>query len=140
MKLDQLLEKEIPNPLGKPPQNMADILNYFDEVEADFRETIQPKGDTVLARIRDLYDQIRKKGSLQDVDISKIIPIEPLLDDNHIQNIISGSPINSSSKLPWGYLYNNKIYLCDGNHRVAADKIRGNKTTKMIVIDIKDLI
>jgi len=75
-------------------------------------------------------------GEVVDFPIGKIISIEPTLDDKHVSALVKGSTDKSSSEFPKVYLFKNRHYSLDGNHRLAAEHIKGNKSTNVLLLDV----
>lgn len=129
MKLQQLFEKMIPNPLGQSCS--SEIMNQFDDLETEFANW----GFSHLPSPQKFIEankMLKQLGTPQNVDIDHLIPLEPQVDSEHIQKLIQ----TGSSDLPWVYLYKNKMYINDGNHRVVAAKLAGNKQVKVQLVDV----
>ena len=142
MKLHQLIteyqERErIPNPLngGEVPQEVYDFMDELDEIESAFHDAVHNHvaGGDVQSRIQETRREINKLGKVQNIDINKLIPMEPDYDKAHTDSITKSDPATV-------YLHNGKYYIGDGNHRVLADYNKGQQQTSANVINVQDII
>jgi hypothetical protein len=127
---------ELNNPLGFDAAAIDAMLERFSDAEGEYgtRMGYTWAGGEVIRKIQE------NLGEVQDVPISKIVSTEPELNDEHLAKIKSGIPYKASSKLPWAYFYGGKYYVNDGNHRVVAAHLAGEKTVKMVVVPFMSLL
>lgn len=134
--LTWLTETMIPNPLGTPPSNIGDMMDEFSDIESGFAELMFSNVPSPQRYVMGMKE-LRGNGSIQNISIDKLIPLEPELDQDHINNINAGEPVKMSGGThPLVYRYNGKYYINDGNHRVAAAKIRGETSIPVLVVDL----
>lgn len=127
---------ELKNPLGFPAAEIDAMIDRFGEAEGEYGERMGYTwaGGEVIRKIQE------NLGEVHDVPISKIVSTEPELNDEHLAKIKSGVPYKASSKLPWAYFYGGKYYVNDGNHRVVAAHLAGEKTVKMVVVPFMSIL
>ena len=130
MKINEvLIEKEIPTPFNKFPKNAHDIMDIFWEIESEFITLIMKQNPSFSVSEAAHFKE--KFGNVVTVKIKDLIPMEPTIDDSYT---------SLNSKLPSVYLYKNKMYVNDGNHRVSQAFLKGNENIEINLIDIQNLI
>lgn len=75
------------------------------------------------------------EGTVEDVPISQIVSIEKYLNKDHIDALRNNADVKSSSDLPTFYKQGKIYYAGDGNHRLVAKYLDGDKTIKALVLD-----
>jgi hypothetical protein len=149
MKLHELTEdswddaetrRTTPNPL--PIADSATLNRVFDMAEelddkilADAkRRGINPKG---LREIGTLLKQGRMAyGNMESIPLSKILASENLLDGKHLDALADERSTTAPSGEVTLLKVGNKYYAQDGNHRIAAAHVRGDKQINALVLDV----
>ena len=88
------------------------------------------------ARLGDLFENHTvqpKYESAVEVKIADLLTLQPFVLQSGIDNYI---PFDSSER-PYVVEFEGKLYLIDGNHRVAKAKLDGKKT---VVVDVSHLV
>lgn len=126
-----ICEGKIANPIGRPPANINEFHQIFSDIEDAFTDF------TGSGYIQALHDLHNKYGSVQEVSIKDLIPIEETVDIDYIKELQSGQ--KTPSKLPLVYLYDGKLFLMDGNHQTAARLLAGDSKIKVNVVDLSKI-
>lgn len=132
--MEQENARTMPNPLGTPPSWVYDMMNDFSEIESTFARTFYPDLRP-LDRLKRGNQRLKSLGMPKVVNIDQLTPIEPELDPKHVQALVN----KTGGELPWVYLYQGKMVINDGNHRVAAAKLRGDTTVKVNLVDLNNV-
>lgn len=78
----------------------------------------------------------RDKGTVRNVDISKVATTQPWVNTSAMKNSIQNPGSHTySTDTPVGVEYNGKIFLVDGNHRGVTAFLRGDKKLKVRIIN-----
>jgi len=77
-----------------------------------------------------------REGTVQDVPIAQIVSLEKYLNKKHIDGLRRQDDVKTSSNMPLFYKQGNTYYAGDGNHRIVAQHLNGDKTIKGLVLDI----
>jgi len=141
------VERDMDNPMPKKIDMHNPLFGEWaaiqDEVELSLMQrAYQAEGGTgdiplnqYKARITALRNVI---GKVVTVDPKTLISSEPTLHQDHMDALLSGKKVKMSSDIPVVYKMGNKVIIGDGNHRVAADFIRGGKS-KVLLVDLMGL-
>jgi hypothetical protein len=138
MRLYEFEGTRIPNPLngGKVSADAYEAMEIIDDIEADLIEELSyilPPTLTQSDRLRQIRQFIDQNlGKVTTVPIAKLIPFEPDYDKEHILRGVK-------SELADVYLLNGKYYINDGNHRVIAAHLKGEKLVKVNIFDTADI-
>ena len=131
------------NPIPFPSEEMNDNAYEFGE-EIDrkiMREYKNKHGEEripldVLGKV--LEQGRQKVGKIIEVPIDKIMASERTLDGKYLQELVQGSGAISENQ-PWFLKIDDKYYAQDGNHRIAAAALRGDREIKGLVLDPQNL-
>jgi hypothetical protein len=134
------VERQFENPVPHDPDKMEDAFEFMDEIDGTLSELYKQEHNMNKFSSADEYakaivEQRNKYGEIKDIPIDAVLATETHLHKDHIDSILKGSVAKSSSGLPILYKMGNVFFVGDGNHRVAAEKIRGSKTVKALVLD-----
>lgn len=78
----------------------------------------------------------RDKGTIRNVDMSKVATTQPWVNTSAIRNSIQNPGSHAySTDTPVGVEYNGKVFLVDGNHRGVTAFLRGDRKLKVRVIN-----
>lgn len=79
--------------------------------------------------------QDRNKGTVRNIDMSKVATTQPWVSTSAIKNSIQNPGSHQySSDLPAAVMHNGKAFLVDGNHRGVTAYLRGDKKLKVRII------
>ena len=121
------------NPL--PIIDNPDVWDDIDEIESvyytELKRQLGNKYNTMT--IRDRGRALRQLANVESVPISKIVSTEKWLDSDKINTIRAGNNSNPSSELPVLFQIGNKFIASDGNHRIVALTLNGEKTIQASV-------
>lgn len=83
-----------------------------------------------------------KHSKIQTVPMNKIEGLQDYVDLNYLRSLINqNTPVNAKGYTGTGEAilvkYKNKYWVMDGNHRVAAAKLRGKKEIRTRVFNLK---
>ena len=134
------VERQFENPVAHDPSKMGDAFEFMDDADGALAQAYKqehgierfPTGEEYG---KALQEQRRKVGEVVDVPLDRILASETHLHKDHIDKIIKGGDVKSSSEFPILYKMGNIYFVGDGNHRVAAEMIRGGRSVKAIVLD-----
>jgi len=133
-------EREFENPIPHDSSKMEDAFEYMDEVDGDLVTLYkQERGIKEFPSGAEygkaLQVQRNKFGEITNIPLNKILASETHLHKDHIDKIIKDGDITASSKLPILYKMGAVYFVGDGNHRIAAEMIRGKKSVEALVLD-----
>jgi hypothetical protein len=137
---DEDTRRKTPNPL--PVAGSAELKRVFDMAEdlddkilADAkRRGIRPNG---LREIGALLKQGRMAyGNMESVPLSKVIASEDMLDGKHLKALVNHKATTAASGDVTLLKVGDKYYAQDGNHRMAAAFLRGEKEINALVLDV----
>lgn len=78
----------------------------------------------------------RDKGTVRNVDMSKVATTQPWVNTSAIRNSIRNPGSHTySTDTPVGVEYNGKVFLVDGNHRGVTAFLRGDKKLRVRIIN-----
>jgi len=139
MRLSELEKTRTTNPLnnGTVDDRAWEIMDVFDDVQADLSDElklINPEihRDELVAQLVRLR---RECGRTTTIAIDKLISIEPDFSKAHVDKITG-----SDTKLPLVFKIKNEYVIADGNHRIIAKYLSGDKTVAVNSVDIKDFV
>lgn len=78
-------------------------------------------------------------GGMESVSISELISTEPALDGAHLDALLAGNQVQTSSKTPIVYMLSDGYWIVDGNHRIAAEHLKGNSQVQVFLVDLLEL-
>lgn len=129
-------QRQFENPI---PSANQDAFAYMDDIDGTLTDLYkQERGIEKLQRAeyrKSIHVQREKFGEVTDVPLDRILSTEPRLDKDHIDALIKGEDVKISSVYPVLYKKGDAYFIGDGNHRVAAEKIKGAKAVRAIVLD-----
>ena len=109
------------------------LQKYKDEHGIDRLENYRDAGKfTVIMRERE--------GTVEDVPISQIVSLEKYLSKDHINALRGKADVKISSDMPLFYKQGNTYFAGDGNHRIVAAHLDGEKTIRGLVLDTEKFI
>jgi len=125
-----------------------DALRAAEEATRDTPSVLPMAPPSLIASLADATNYVytkagdwkglMKMSTTESIPISKIIGSEEYLNGEHVDALAKGE--RQSVDLPMLMLFTGGRYvLMDGNHKVAAAKVRGDKNIKSLVFDIKKL-
>jgi len=150
MKISELLEfesdeddRKYPNPIPLKYDRANEIYDFGDDVigkmVAVYNKEHGITGFSAGNWIKAVSSQKQKYGKTQEVPVNNLISAESHLYEPHLNKLTNGENVESTGKLPIIYKVENEYLVADGNHRVVADIMKGNKTTKALVLDLVEL-
>lgn len=144
MKLEDIFEKReyknpFPNVISSKDQLFGDAFDEMDDHVYAYIEMIPELKDQYKnASTRgaaDIVMQVRNKLSPETtLPIDKLISSEPTLDKAHIDAIMNKTFVKG--KIPYVIKYDNKYIVVDGNHRVVASFLSGEKNIRVKLMDL----
>lgn len=134
---ERQFENPVPHVNAMKMEAAFDFMDAIDEVlqKAYKQEHGIQEFSNGIEYGRAIKEQRKKFGEITNVPLNKILATETHLYKDHIDQIIKGGDVKSSSELPILYKMGEIYFVGDGNHRVAAEMLRGKKSIKAIVLD-----
>lgn len=131
-----------PNPL--PLAGHAELNRAFDLAEElDDKIVAEYKkrhGITKFKNLREIGDVLKaerpKYGKVESVPIANILASEDTLDGEHLRALVNKQKTTPASGQATVLKIGNKYYAQDGNHRIAAAYLRGEKTIDVLVLEV----
>jgi len=148
MKVQEIIhedqEREFPNPVPFNQSKVYDVFDLADEVEGELVSLYkQEHGIDEFVSGREYGKaakiQRQKYGKIADIPINNITSSESHLYKPQVDALVSGAQIKTSSDIPILYKVGNEYIVGDGNHRVTAELLKGNKSVKALVLDLSEL-
>ena len=131
-------DRDMVNPLRIT--DSGDIFELMDDVDAEIASKIPKKqklsSDAFAKALRKMRGRV---GKIENIPIKQIIGTEKYLVKDKIMSLLKGDS-KSSSKLPILYKQNNKYYVGDGNHRIAAEFLSKKPTVRALVLDTQGIL
>lgn len=126
-----------PIPLADDDFSMH-VLDLYDELKwqkmDEYSEWLEKHNkSSSLEEIGNFHRLFIKKLPIETVPMSKILAIEPFLDQEHLQSK------NLKSQPPLLVKYQDKYVISDGNHRVARLKMNGENSVNASVCDVTNV-
>ena len=142
---DAETRRTTPNPL--PIANSAELNRAFDLAEdlddkilADYKRkhniSHRLSGLGEIGKI--LKAERPKYGKVETVPISNVLASEDMLDGKHLKALADKRETTPASGQTTLLKVGNKYYVQDGNHRIAAAFLRGEKTIDALVLNVGD--
>lgn len=133
-------EPKLPNPIPFDKNKVYNSFELADEVEGELANLYKKEhGITQFQSGRDyanaLKIQRKKFGKIIDVPINKITASEPHLYQQQLDALLQNKDVRKSSEIPIIYKIGKDYIVGDGNHRIAATAMQGNKSIKALVLD-----
>ena len=133
-------ERQFENPVAHDPSKMEAAFEFMDDIDGALAQAyMQEHGlkefSSGAEYAKALQEQRKRFGEVVDVPLNRILASETHLHKDHIDQIIKGGDVKSSSELPILYKMGDIYFVGDGNHRVAAEMLRGGKSVKALVLD-----
>lgn len=121
------------NPL--PIIDNPDVWDDIDEIESfyytELKRQLGNKYNTMTPR--DRARALHRLAKVETVPISKILGTEKWLNSDKIKAIRAGNNSSSSSEFPVLFQIGDKFIVSDGNHRIVALALNGEKTIRASV-------
>lgn len=131
-------EGRVKNPLnkGKVDDSVWQKFDIIDEIEADVYDELKQvsPGENMQSRLKRGRELINNLGKRTVLPIANLISTEPSYDPVHVKNITG-----TETSLPDVYNLNNEYIVRDGNHRILAQHLAGEKTIAVNLIDTDDI-
>lgn len=125
-------------------QERFSAMDTIDEIEGELINQHMPRdnsGGSPLDRARQIgqfTNQLRRKiGKVGTVPINQLKAIETHLDEEHVRRLVQGGKSNNTEELPVVYVISTGAYIGDGNHRVAAEHVKGNDRVRVLLLDFR---
>ena len=133
MKLYDLFENNVDEDDG-----IRDTRSPLPMAQSSLIASLSDAASYIYSKADGDWETLKKMGSIKPISVAKIIGSEEYLDGQHLDAFVNGK--RTASELPLIILFSGRRYvLVDGNHKVAAAKIRGDENIKSLVFDIKNL-
>ena len=133
-----------PNPV--PLAGHAELNRAFDLAEelddkilAEYKKKHNIQKFTNLGEIGKVLKAERPNyGKVESVPVSSILASEDVLDGEHLKALVNSKQTTAPSGQVTLLKIGNKYYAQDGNHRIAASFLRGEKTIDALVLNVGD--
>lgn len=133
--------RDMRNPLFKATP--AELQDHFDRSEALDKAIItQVLGHPPESGpdwVRGIQLARDKFGEAIIVPISSLRSSEPKVEGEHVKGLMQGTVTRTSSDLPIVYRMLNGDWIVDGNHRIVAKHLKGEKRAGIILLDLRQL-
>ena len=110
-----------------PDAKVKWFTNYSGE-EIDLREIFTK----TAKEPRIIFGVAKKKGRIIPVELDDLIPMQ----SNVSKEVLLQKLNASSNELPIVGSYEGKFYIVSGHHRLALEKLKGNKKTLVRLVNI----
>ena len=78
-------------------------------------------------------------GEVTGVSLASVVPTEKYLNPEHLAALVKGAGgVRTSTKIPIVYRHKGRSFISDGNHRAAAEYIKGKRYFKALLIATRD--
>jgi len=138
--VDDAINKPTPNPMPVAPDSeSAPVFDAGDDIvnrRVALLRTIKIYANLPYPKLVKMARNVL--GKMRDVPISQTISIEPYLDGTHLRALVDNEPTHNPSNIITLIKSGKKYYIQDGNHRVAAAFLRGEKHITALVLDVGD--
>jgi len=133
-------QREFENPVPHDPSKTNAAFEHMEDVDGALMDAYKREHgieefSSGVDYGKTLKAQRKRFGKITQVPLTNIIATETHLYKDQINNIIKGQNVKSSSEFPILYKIGSLYFVGDGNHRVAAEMIRGGKSVEAIVLD-----
>lgn len=134
--------RDIPNPIYNVPVHR--LNDHFERAEALDKALVRiglggkdPEGGAEY--VKGLTLGRRKFSQLARLPIAGLLSTEPKLESAHIDALLKGTATQESSDLPIIFRLQDGDWIVDGNHRVAAEKMKGADEVAVELLDLRQL-
>ncbi len=135
---------DIPNPIPFEEDKMRYAFEFADEVEGELVELYKREhGISEFKSAQEYGDaskiQRNKYGVITNIAIDKLLAGEAGIYKRQVDALMKGGDVKTSSDLPIVYKMGNNYIIGDGNHRAAVAAMKGEKTLKVVLMDLDKL-
>ncbi len=134
--------RRMPNPLFKV--SASQLSDHFERAEELDRAMIRiglggKEPTTGQEHMKGLALGRRKFTQLARLPIASLLSTEPKLEKEHIEALVRGDDVKESSFMPIIFRLNDGDWIVDGNHRVVAAHLKGEKEVPVELLDLRQL-
>ncbi len=127
-----------PNPLPVGDEKLLNrVFDMGDDLESKQVAKYRATKKYANTPFPELAKRVREElGTMMDVPISQVVALEKYLDGEHLNALVHNKPTTNPSGVITLIKFQNKYYIQDGTHRIAAAAFNGDETIHALVIDV----
>lgn len=133
---------------GAKARAAAAAIPSVDDVKSVFRATDKSTNDVLAAAERATNTPSGKKAATaQEVEISTLVSKQDGVGDKRLDRAIDGfadgsltSDLSKGPEAAYVIRHDGENHIIDGNHRLAALKLAGVKTAKVLFLDVNKIV